>query len=1035
MKKTIKQTAFSFQWKPLAQPVVPKGEFYPLRDWQKKAFRKLKKSIHSIINAPMGSGKTWLMCLLSAYKMQKHSNLKTLIAVPQTIIGNGFSEAKFLMPDDSKLHWFAQHNLCQESPNEGTIQYVIDWLQNTPAFFQDRILICTHATIVAVYKRLKDTNQRKLLHDLICWIDEAHHLKNAEIEGFEDSIVSNGIGEFAAYLLQYGKNVHLGLSTASFFRGDRLNLLTPKMRDKFVRFDLPYDEYMESMQYLKSFSFDFLLCGPDYLKAVSEVTKDKHKDIIYIPHPASRHSTGDKYSEVEQIVECYRKTHKGKEIDLDNGLTVLRKKYGEFKILDLVDEDRRKAKKSYVCEIEKRDDLDAIIALGMFKEGANWIWADRSIIVGPRASLVDVIQMVGRLLRDAEGKEHVQVVQLLPFSIDQTDEKKFRENLNNYLKAILASLVLEDIFNPVKIKVPKGKKKKGTKHEKIDWLSEVLPDAEKQIALREDVRDKLMEIAILNNAEGDVTFLWEEYQKVLPEILSEYGVISHIKEVGQQIWAGFARRTLQMRGVDISDVDFNILKDVDPLGYILRYASSCVNSKCLSDIRNLVSTRKTVREWVTIAEHLSREHGGHLPSQIWMQQHGYSSLCFHKRQHPEMFSHIPSYPYETRTISDWVQYAEEIAQNEYEGKLPLQSQLRKEHPAGLVAVMRNNPDSFSHIPQDIYVSRSEDEWLDIITKLANNNGGVVPNSNTLKELGYGAAHNHLLHNPKFAHFNWDRPVRNALTKALQKAEKLAKKNNGILPCVSWLQSNGYSNIVNQKRRNPEEFQHIPQENKKAEWAKERQLAVKEAEELATEHGKLPNVNWLKRNNKRHIIKHRQSDPAAFEHIKQDPTFRTSDDWLVEAENIAQENDGRLPPYPELEKMGFSGLIRAISLDREKFQHLLVKRTKIPEDWVKIAEELAEEHGGCLPNNGWLQKNGYVGLYKSKTKKPELFCHVKQTQIQKRTIADWLDVAQSLHAEFGHIPKREILKIMGYAQLQNVMRNNPKEFAKFRGVRN
>lgn len=488
MKKTIKQTAFSFQWKPLGQPTVPVNDFYPLRSWQEKAFHCLKSADHSIINAPMGSGKTWLMCLLSAYRMQKNKNLRTLIAVPQTIIGDGFSEAQLLMPDNSELRWFAQHNLCQESPTEGTIQYVIDWLQRPQAFFQDKILVCTHATIVAVYKRLKDTKQLKLFHDLICWIDEAHHLKNAEVEGFEDAIVSNGIGEFATYLLRYGKNVHLGLATASFFRGDRLNLLTPTMRDKFTRFDLPHDEYMESMQYLKSFSFDFLLCGPDYLKAINKITKDKHKDIIYIPHPISRHSTGDKYAEVEQIIECYQKTNKGKETDLDNGLTVLRKKSGEFKILDLVDEDRRKEKKSYVCGVKNPEDLDAIIALGMFKEGANWIWADRSIIVGPRASLVDVIQMVGRLLRDAEGKEHVQVVQLLPFSIDQTDEKKFRENLNNYLKAILASLVLEDIFNPVKIKVPKGEKKKGIKHGKIDWLSEVLPDAEKQIALREDVR-------------------------------------------------------------------------------------------------------------------------------------------------------------------------------------------------------------------------------------------------------------------------------------------------------------------------------------------------------------------------------------------------------------------------------------------------------------------------------------------------------------------------------------------------------------------
>ena len=75
-------------------------------------------------------------------------------------------------------------------------------------------------------------------------------------------------------------------------------------------------------------------------------------------------------------------------------------------------------KRKRYSEVYLRDNpeaLDTIIALGMFKEGADWIWADRSIIVGPRASFVDVIQMIGRLFRDAKGKNHVKVIQATPF--------------------------------------------------------------------------------------------------------------------------------------------------------------------------------------------------------------------------------------------------------------------------------------------------------------------------------------------------------------------------------------------------------------------------------------------------------------------------------------------------------------------------------------------------------------------------------------------------------------------------------------------
>ena len=54
--------------------------------------------------------------------------------------------------------------------------------------------------------------------------------------------------------------------------------------------------------------------------------------------------------------------------------------------------------------------------------------------------LVDIIQNGGTSVRSAKGKKHVEVIQLLPFSLDQTNASVFRDNLNDYLKAIYASL-------------------------------------------------------------------------------------------------------------------------------------------------------------------------------------------------------------------------------------------------------------------------------------------------------------------------------------------------------------------------------------------------------------------------------------------------------------------------------------------------------------------------------------------------------------------------------------------------------------------
>jgi hypothetical protein len=363
--KFVKQKAFQFGWKSVnVRPEVRTDGFFGMRGWQEKAFNLLKNDPYMILNAPMGSGKSWLMCLLSAYKMKKDSKLRSIFAVPQTIIANGFVEANLVLPDGDKLHWLAQHDLCSESPNEGTITYLIKFLEGPHGFFADRVLLCSHATLVAAYNRLKIDGKLDLLKNLMLWIDEAHHVKNAEAVDYEGALLNNGIGEIVAYVLNHNNNVQLGIATASFFRGDRCSLLTESMEKKFTRFNLPYDEYLESMQHLQSFSFDFMLCGPDFTQAINKLLKHRvGKDIIYIPHPSSKHSTGDKYREVEDIIAKYKKTHGGKETDLDNGLTVLRRKDGDFKIMDLVDEDRRNAK----------------------------------------------------------DKKHVEVIQLLPFSLDQVE--------------------------------------------------------------------------------------------------------------------------------------------------------------------------------------------------------------------------------------------------------------------------------------------------------------------------------------------------------------------------------------------------------------------------------------------------------------------------------------------------------------------------------------------------------------------------------------------------------------------------------------
>ena len=67
----IRQNALQKTWERRnePQPLTNKSEFSSMRGWQIEAFNELKDAPRMILNAPMGSGKSWMMCLLSAYKM------------------------------------------------------------------------------------------------------------------------------------------------------------------------------------------------------------------------------------------------------------------------------------------------------------------------------------------------------------------------------------------------------------------------------------------------------------------------------------------------------------------------------------------------------------------------------------------------------------------------------------------------------------------------------------------------------------------------------------------------------------------------------------------------------------------------------------------------------------------------------------------------------------------------------------------------------------------------------------------------------
>ena len=101
---------------------------------------------------------------------------------------------------------------------------------------------------------------------------------------------------------------------------------------------------------------------------------------------------------------------------------------------------------SYLQRMNSRDSLDILIALGTAKEGFDWEWCEHCITIGIRASLTEVVQIIGRCTRDCEGKTHAQFTNLIPCPDAAQDDVSMA--VNDFLKAISASLLMEQVMAP-----------------------------------------------------------------------------------------------------------------------------------------------------------------------------------------------------------------------------------------------------------------------------------------------------------------------------------------------------------------------------------------------------------------------------------------------------------------------------------------------------------------------------------------------------------------------------------------------------------
>lgn len=396
-----------------------------MREMQARAFEH-RNAQFLLVKAPPASGKSRALMFIGLDKLINQGASKVIVAVPERSIGASFRSTA-LTRDGFFADWTVdpRWNLTDVGGSIGKVDAMARFLASP-----DQVLVCTHATLRFAYDRFG----KAVFENVVVAIDEFHHAS---------ADVDNRLGEVVRGLMT-NNNTHIVAMTGSYFRGDSDPVLRPEEEAQFTRVNYTYYEQLNGYDFLETLGIGYHFYRGRYLEAISEVLDPTQKTIIHIPNVQSGESTKDKYVEVDRILDLLGKVE-GK--DAQSGLYHVTTLAGRtLKIADLVDEEGRDKVMTSLRGVVDRDDLDIIIALNMAKEGFDWVWCEHVLTVGYRGSLTEVIQIIGRATRDAPAKSHAQFTNLIA-EPDATEEK-VTDAVNNMLKAIACSLLMEQVLAP-----------------------------------------------------------------------------------------------------------------------------------------------------------------------------------------------------------------------------------------------------------------------------------------------------------------------------------------------------------------------------------------------------------------------------------------------------------------------------------------------------------------------------------------------------------------------------------------------------------
>ncbi|WP_238596457.1 DEAD/DEAH box helicase [Pseudomonas sp. MF6396] len=408
-----------------------------MRTMQERAYAKRGEQ-YLLIKSPPASGKSRALMFVALDKLHNQGLQQVIVVVPERSIGGSFADeplSKFGFYWDWQVT--PQWNLCN-APGIDEPRVDKSKVEAVRAFLKsaEKILVCTHATFRFAVEEL----EVGAFDNRLIAIDEFHH-----VSANPDNKLG---GQLSAFISR--DKVHLVAMTGSYFRGDSEAVLAPAEEARFETVTYTYYEQLNGYRWLKSLDIGYFFYTGKYVDAVAKVLDPNLKTIVHIPHPAARESLKDKEREVNEIMSALGDWQG---VDPVTSFHLIKAKDGRvLKVADLVDDSdasrRSKVLSALKDPVQKdnRDNVDVIIALGMAKEGFDWIWCEHALTIGYRSSLTEIVQIIGRATRDAEGKGRSRFTNLI--AEPTADQVAVAEAVNDMLKAISASLLMEQVLAP-----------------------------------------------------------------------------------------------------------------------------------------------------------------------------------------------------------------------------------------------------------------------------------------------------------------------------------------------------------------------------------------------------------------------------------------------------------------------------------------------------------------------------------------------------------------------------------------------------------